>query len=168
MAAMAHVAWLVLEILRSGGQDCDDASLSFGTATLLDYLRTTAEETKASHTTTTHYSLALGADTFCDLVQGKWKESQRVLQMVHHVYVFARQQASDSEAARQSTLLQECLAKMGDDKATLLEVDHLQGVSSSQARECTDMEELKEMLPQPVLEYILQNGLYAIGKRFQE
>ncbi|GKY91945.1 hypothetical protein MPSEU_000166100 [Mayamaea pseudoterrestris] len=140
--------------------DQEQAAASFGTATLLDYLRE-HDNGGAAATTERQYSLALGADTFCDLVQGKWKESQRVLQTVDHFYVFDRKQGIENDS---SLSLQDCLRKVGD-KATLLQVDSLQDVSSSKARECTSIDQLKEMVPAPVVEYILKHGLYAIGEK---
>jgi nicotinic acid mononucleotide adenylyltransferase len=146
-------------------EEQNQTAISFGTATLLDYLHSSDNSSDAE--TTTRYSLALGADTFCDLVQGKWKESARVLQLVDKFYVFARKETPTSESNEMpssSSVLQDYLHQIGD-RAILLQVDHLQDVSSSKARECTNVDELKSMVPEPVVEYILQHGLYAIGKQ---
>lgn len=174
--------------------------LSFGTANLLAYLHETATIPN------TKFVLALGADAFIDCLQGKWKESDRVLQQVHGFLVFARQptntttttttktmlttMAKDGEGEKMSqeettlssisavssssshhyyddTILQDCLQRANTHTAgntRLLSVNHLQAISSSQVRDSTDLNVWKQVVPQSVLDYVLEHELYAIGK----
>ena len=171
---------------------------SFGTANLLAYLHATATIPN------TKFVLALGADAFIDCLQGKWKESDRVLQQVHGFLVFARQptnttttttttmyttMAKDGEGEKMSqeettlssisavsssssqhyddTILQDCLQRANTHTAgntRLLSVNHLQAISSSQVRDSTDLNVWKQVVPQSVLDYVLEHELYAIGK----
>lgn len=100
-----------------------------------------------------------------DLTAGKWKESDRVLQLVHGLLVMERkqqQQDSDESNKSLSTLLRQRVQETST-PTRLWQVDQLDGVSSSQVRACTNHDELKRLVVPAVLEYMQQHGLYQFA-----
>lgn len=117
-----------------------------------------------------------------DCIQGKWRESSRILQQIHGFIVFARPPPVIVDAVESSatttiqqqdhdTVLQDCLEKASQTVSgskhppLLLKVDHLQAISSSQVRASTDTTLWKQIVPPSVLEYVLEHKLYAIGRQ---
>jgi nicotinic acid mononucleotide adenylyltransferase len=160
----------------------DREHASFGTATLLDYLMATTTEqpsagddchnsslsSSSQQASSSQYTLALGADAFQDLMDGKWKESDRVLQLVHQIVVFARPTESTETSAQEPEPYSTTTTAP---KIRWLAVENNGGlphISSTQARACTDVEGLSTMVPPQILDYILEHQLYAMGEASQK
>jgi len=121
----------------------------------------------------------LGADTFVDLTDGRWRESRRVLDLLEgRILVFVRpssrsasttqRQEDDStspdENDNDSGNLPDLEDRIGRvPNARLLRVDHLEDVSSSQVRSCDDVSQLERMVVPDVLDYIREHELYAFA-----
>ena len=88
-----------------------------------------------------------------DLMAGKWKESQRVMELLQGRFVvFDRHSANNNE---------ELVRKIQNTPgAQLLRIDSLTNVSSSQVRQCSDESQLAKMVTPSVLEYMKENKLY--------
>ena len=86
-----------------------------------------------------------------DLTAGKWKESSRVLEILHGrlVVLHRGDLTTDLEQRIQST-----------PGARIIPMDHLEDVSSSQVRECDILEDLKSMVVPEVLAYMQKHKLY--------
>jgi len=159
-----------------------------GTAALLEYLIETEGSIEqqfpdedegmgsSSNAATPEFALCLGADTFLDLIDGKWRESGRVLDLIQgRILVFYRPPSSststssvaDAESGnalkRRKQERFDLLQRRVDEvpNARLLRVDGLEDISSSQVRSCTDVSELRRMVVPGVLEYMRQHKLYA-------
>jgi nicotinic acid mononucleotide adenylyltransferase len=130
--------------------DKERQELSVGTASLLDYL---SQETNDS----AEFHLCFGSDAFCDLVKGKWNESQRVLDSAAGIVVVHRASATNNDK-----LLEESSASSKHSKAQMLNVDGLSNVSSSQVRECTSVKQLENLVVPKVRDYIQTNSLYSL------
>ena len=91
----------------------------------------------------TRFVLALGGDTYADLEQGKWRDSAALRRLLP-IVVIPRQgfpvQSSEPHPPA------------------------LSDVSSSAVRASTDLAFLRSALQPEVLEYVLAQGLYAIGR----
>lgn len=156
-----------------------------------DRVKDTAATATAFTTTDYEFCLCLGADAFCDLVQGKWRESQRVLDLASGFTIVPRPHAAavatttfrpshsdngpgaDADAAQhEDSNLKACLAQVPT--ATLLTNLPLsstmssttnQVVSSSRVRACTRLEELKDdfLVVPAVRDYMIQHELYGFS-----
>jgi nicotinic acid mononucleotide adenylyltransferase len=141
--------------------------ISVGTAALIEYLNKNNAKNKDDAVEEV-YSFVMGADTFLDLTAGKWKESERVLDLLQGRLVVLEREtinsttasASDGNAAANVALKKAVEAVPG---ARLLRVDNLNHISSSQVRDCRPVAEIQEqnMVVPAVLEYMRQHGLYA-------
>ena len=157
-----------------------EAVVVVGTAALLEYL----QEQEPS----TVFSFCLGADSFISLVQGKWKESERVLQLlqgrfivVNRVYDPSTTTPDDDDKNIQQTKELETLVQSVPGARLLPPNPELGSVSSSQIRALlqdpierqallskrlhNDKEETnpsndETMIASSVLEYIQEHGLY--------
>ena len=128
------------------------------------------------------FTLALGADTFKDLVNGKWRRSEEVLQLVEYrIVVFRRlgeedNNSSSTQLKQQDEEVQECIEKLNlrvDATATNpvnITVTQLPAlcrtgvnVSSSAARNTTNETELLEILSTDVIDYIRERKMYAFS-----
>ena len=125
------------------------------------------------------FTLALGADTFIDLVNGKWRRSEEVLKLVEHrIVVFRRLTEEDnasSEEIQQHDEVKECITKLQQrvDSTTPASITVTQisatksemgvSVSSSAARNTTDEAILREILSANVLDYIRERKMYAFS-----
>ena len=136
------------------------------------------------------FTLALGADTFIDLVNGKWRRSEDVFKLVEYrIVVFRRSieednnnNASLSEELKQhDDEVQECIAKLQQrvknstsTKTTKPGITVTQiptatisntgvSVSSSTARNTTDETVLREILSADILNYIREGKMYAFS-----
>ena len=131
------------------------------------------------------FTLALGADTFIDLVNGKWRRSEDVLQLVgYRIVVFRRlseegsASSTSDEELKQQDAVKECIAKlqqrMDSKTATTTAITLTQipsttkteigvSVSSSAARNTTDEKVLREILSADVLDYVRERKMYAFS-----
>jgi nicotinic acid mononucleotide adenylyltransferase len=137
----------------------EHSQVNVGTAALLDYLREQEPDTD--------FSFCLGADAFFDLTEGKWKESHRVLQMLHgRLLVLYRPESNkndDSDAVNNTHYrLQERIQSTPGSR--LLVLPDLKDVSSSLVRSCTDIERLRELVCPAVLEYMQTHRLYSFAE----
>jgi len=138
--------------------------VAVGTAALLDYLSSVSEYDS------TLFSFCMGADAFLDLMDGKWKESARVLEMLgggRRLVVLYRSTADDVDASTTdnnycNSLLERRVKEAG---AQLVRIGHLGSISSSQVRACTDVEQLSTMVVPEVLQYMRDNHLYQFAAR---
>jgi nicotinic acid mononucleotide adenylyltransferase len=117
-----------------------------GTAALMEYYQSLDNNSSAE------YYFCLGADAFLDLLAGKWKESQRVLDLLQGRFVVFHRHSADI------AMLQDKVQQMPG--AQLLEVESLTDVSSSQVRQCSDESKLSQMVTPSVLDYIKEHKLY--------
>lgn len=132
------------------------------------------------------FTLALGADTFVDLVNGKWRRSEDVLKLVEYrIVVFRRlieedndfdDALSSAKEIEQYDEVQECIAKLQLqlDSTTKPAITVTQiptttksnaglSVSSSAARNTSDETVLREILSADVLDYIRERKMYAFS-----
>ena len=128
------------------------------------------------------FTLALGADTFIDLVNGKWRRSEDVLKLVdYRIVVFRRLSeegsSSSSEEIKQQDAVKECIAKLqlrvdSTKTSTAITVTQIPSatkreigvsVSSSAARNTTDETVLREILSADVLDYVKERKMYAFS-----
>lgn len=132
------------------------------------------------------FTLALGADTFIDLVNGKWRRSEDVLQLVgYRIVVFRRlseegsASSSSEEELKQQDAVKECIAKLQQrvdstttTTTTAITVTQIPSttkteigvsVSSSAARNTTDEKVLREILSADVLDYVRERKMYAFS-----
>lgn len=129
------------------------------------------------------FTLALGADTFIDLVNGKWRRSEEVLKLVEYrIVVFRRlteedNASSSSEEIQQHDEVKKCISKLQqrvDSTTTPAAITVTQipsatksemgvSVSSSAARNTTDEALLREILSADVLGYIRERKMYAFS-----
>lgn len=62
--------------------EAERAKASVGTAALLEYLHEREQTNSRHENSTVEYTFCLGADAFMDLTDGKWRESERVLELL--------------------------------------------------------------------------------------
>jgi nicotinic acid mononucleotide adenylyltransferase len=129
----------------------DPAQIAVGTASLVRYLQGEHPDVE--------FHFCLGEDSFWDVVNGKWKESERVLDAFRNQLWVVRRAASSDERATAVPGLVEA-AGVG---ARILHVHNMTSVSSSRVRACRNMEELKTLVAAPVLRYMEANGLYSFA-----
>jgi hypothetical protein len=153
----------------------EKSSVRVGTADLLTMM--TTDEPNVD------FTLALGADTFIDLVNGKWRRSEDVLRLVgYRIVVFRRSMKEDDEDSEQlkqsDNDVQECIAKLGQrvqSTTSQLAIRVTQipdatnlmrrvSVSSSAARCTTDEALLRQILSDDVLNFIKEKRMYAFSE----
>jgi len=114
------------------------------------------------------YTFCLGADAFLDLSAGKWKESDRVLQLLQGRFLVLNRidgtpNNNNTNNNIVPTELQDRVDKVKG--ARLVSIPSLGGVSSSRVREAVgrgDWDDLDAQMVNPnVLIYIREKGLYA-------
>jgi len=121
------------------------------------------------------FSFCLGADTFLDLTDWKWKRSRDVLKLLEgRLVVVNRKQQEEiphSAIATTTTIdpLQERIAAingspLANGNILLLDVPSLGDVSSSKIRNATNKDSVSHMLSPKVLEYVIANKLYGFGE----
>lgn len=113
-----------------------------GTAALLEYLHTSCTDPPVE------WSFCVGADACRDLLAGKWKHSERILELCRLVVLHR-----EGTGSLQDLNLPE--------NSQVLELYHLNDISSSQVRANGNKEELKSMVVPAVLEYMERHQLYA-------
>lgn len=173
---LSHILSILMHSIRDKEQV---ASIRVGTADLLTMLKT--EEPNIE------FTLALGADTFVDLVNGKWRRSDEVLQLVdYRIVVFKRLEEESNNSSSSTELqqqhdekVQECIEKLNlrvDATTTWNSVNITVtqipaatqsrtgvSVSSSAARTTTNETELREILSTDVIDYIRERKMYAFS-----
>lgn len=136
------------------------ASIRVGTADLLAMLISNEPEV--------NFTLALGADTFIDLANGKWRRGDEVIQLVGHRMVVFRRQSDTNDRVEKEDQIQQCIAKwqiLNETKSSiqLITVPSLNDTSSSIVRSTMNESVLSKYVTRPILEYIKQNKLYAFA-----
>jgi hypothetical protein len=155
----------------------EKSSVRVGTADLLTMM--TTDEPNVD------FTLALGADTFIDLVNGKWRRSEDVLRLVdYRIVVFRRlikEEDGESEQLKQQSDndVQECITKLRQrvQQSTTSQLairvtqipaatNLIRGVSvsSSAARCTTDEALLRQILSDDVLNFIKEKRMYAFSE----
>jgi nicotinic acid mononucleotide adenylyltransferase len=146
--------------------DDEKMEVSVGTAVLLDFLRNSYENCE--------FYFCLGGDSFIDLVQGKWQQTDRILNNL-----LLSQEGDESQPLSRRLLVLYRSVQHREDHdllirqyakelgVRLIQISHLGNVSSTQVRNCDDIVQLQSshqmILPQ-VLEYIQAHGLYQFCK----
>ncbi|OQR90340.1 hypothetical protein ACHHYP_18016 [Achlya hypogyna] len=120
----------------------DPATIRIGSIDIVHYLKQQHPDVE--------FDMLLGADTFNDLVQGKWKGGLSLLDAVGIVVI-----------SREGIALES--AHVAADRVTFVHVPILDDSSSTQARSATDPEELRRLLFPQVLAYIQAHGLYQFA-----
>jgi hypothetical protein len=146
-----HLSSLTLKRLLVLGHRIDPAQIAVGTASLVHYLQGQHPDVE--------FHFCLGEDSFWDVVSGKWKESERVLDAFRNQLWVVRRIASNDERTTAVPGLVEA-AGVG---ARILRVPNMTSVSSSRVRACRNVEELKTLVAAPVLRYMEANGLYSFA-----
>ena len=167
--------------------DEEKAALRVGTADLLEMLMEDEQKINGDNATKdfskTEFSFCLGADTFMDLTDWKWRRSQDVLKLLEGRLVVVDRKQEDSntfegsiEKASYETMQEQQKDKLknrideinatplGNGKIVLLDVPSLGDVSSSKIRNAENKNLVKHMLPTKVLDYVITNNLYGFGK----
>lgn len=122
------------------------------------------------------YTFALGTDTFMDLTEWKWRRSRDIIEMLQgRLVVFRRDTISQKEdIERDIKCISSGNALNERIKQILTEFSHLSlkdnlrltdvellPISSSAARETADMQVLRGILDEKVLDYIQDGKMYA-------
>lgn len=143
-----------------------------GTFDLLDLLTTEEQDTE--------FTFCMGADTFIDLTNWKWKRSKDVMRLLEgRIIVFQRHIGGDCNNNDDiSSMLEKRVSTMnsgintegtGDGQVQIVRLDGeaRDNVSSTQIRSITLREELKGLVTPQIEEYIVANKLYgfAVGGR---
>jgi len=177
-----------LRILASSPAKTEEekCALRVGTADLLEMFMETENGEKDDDTprTKTEFSFCLGADTFMDLTDWKWKRSKDVLRLLEgRLLVVNRKQETTTGGESNNNLraidkssLESLRKRIDDINATplangniaLLDVPSLDDVSSSKIRNAKDKSLVKHMLSPKVLDYVNANNLYGFGKSKEE
>jgi len=146
--------------------------LRVGTAELLEMLLDQDEQRNEN----VDYTFALGTDTFMDLTEWKWRRSRDIIEMLQgRLVVFRRDTISQKEDIERDikcissgNALNERIKQIWTefshlslrDNIRLTDVELLP-ISSSAARETTDMQVLRGILDEQVLDYIQDGKMYA-------
>lgn len=96
------------------------------------------------------FTLLLGGDTFRDLIAGKWKSGDEILQMVRILVV-------------KRVGVEEIPVPEDLDKFEVARLPFLTDISSTKVRAMTSEEELLAVIDPSVLGFIKKRKLYAIG-----
>jgi nicotinic acid mononucleotide adenylyltransferase len=138
-------------VCKTSRPEEEKKSLHVGTAELLEMLIKNEPESD--------FTFCLGADTFLDLTEWKWRRSRDVLRLLGGRLLVVNRKGITAN-------LEERVAKVNETEsanAVLLNVPSLNEVSSSAVRSCTHVEKLQEMLSGGVFEYMQTNRLYAFS-----
>ncbi|KAH7484337.1 hypothetical protein KRP22_005509 [Phytophthora ramorum] len=99
----------------------------------------------------TSFTMLLGGDTYADLLAGKWKRGNELMQLVKLLVVDRKGVASPWREGQTA------------DRVKYLHVPELSDVSSTMVRATSDRAELEKLLDPAVLDYIVQHKLYAFA-----
>ncbi|RLN44902.1 hypothetical protein BBJ29_001822 [Phytophthora kernoviae] len=105
----------------------------------------------------TSFTMLLGGDTHEDLLAGKWKRGDELMQLVK-LLVVDRKGVESHWRQEQDT----------QDRVTYVNVPQLSDVSSTMVRGTADRALLEKCLDSSVLEYIEKNKLYAFVETEEE
>lgn len=149
--------------MKENGQNGQRA----GTAELLDFMKT---NDKISGDVV-EYSLALGSDTFIDLMDHKWKRSKDVIDNVEgRLFVISRQLKFPGEQVlyheqleKKVDLLNQNFCTFNKPRARVFYIPDITGVSSTDARLTVNEATLNQILEPAILRYIKLNKLYAFS-----
>jgi nicotinic acid mononucleotide adenylyltransferase len=131
-------------------QHVDTAQFSVGTASLLQYLHQAYPDTQ--------FSFCLGADSYVELLQGKWREGSAVLELLgNRLVVFSRGRPHETITTTTTT------ATNDQYRHSFVTVPELSTISSTQVRACRDPEQLRTMVAPAVLAYIQRHSLYMFA-----
>jgi len=155
--------------------DEEKALLRVGTADLLEMLLEQENDaSKGAGAAGVEFSFCLGADTFLDLTDWKWKRSRDVLKLLEGrlVVVNRKQQEETPNSVTTTTTidpLQERIesinaSPLANGNILLLDVPSLGNVSSSKIRNATNKDSVSHMLSPKVLDYVIANKLYGFGE----
>jgi nicotinate (nicotinamide) nucleotide adenylyltransferase len=100
----------------------------------------------------TSFTMLLGGDTFADLLAGKWKRGDELMQLVK-LLVVDRKGVDSPWRAQQNQ----------SDRVKYLRVPELSDVSSTMVRSSADRNELQKHVHPAVLQYMEQHKLYAFA-----
>jgi nicotinic acid mononucleotide adenylyltransferase len=141
---------------RNNPEDNND-TFSVGTGALLEYLRIEYQNQPCC------FSFCVGADAFLDLMNGKWNEGRRVLDLLENGkrLLVLHRASNDCDASHSTTT--DLNSKVDAAGARLIQMGSLGSISSSQVRECQDLKQLSTMIVPSVLEYIKSNKLYQFA-----
>jgi nicotinic acid mononucleotide adenylyltransferase len=117
-------------------------------------------------TTTTQFTICLGADTFLDLTEWKWVRSQDVLGLLEGRIIVLYRVGVEGERSISLDELQGRVDHVNQTESAqvkLLRIETLGAVSSSLVRSCKDLELLKKLVAPRVLEYIQEHCLYGFA-----
>eukprot|EP00547_Thalassionema_nitzschioides_P008070 CAMPEP_0194225398 /NCGR_PEP_ID=MMETSP0156-20130528/39524_1 /TAXON_ID=33649 /ORGANISM="Thalassionema nitzschioides, Strain L26-B" /LENGTH=224 /DNA_ID=CAMNT_0038957325 /DNA_START=22 /DNA_END=698 /DNA_ORIENTATION=+ len=128
-------------------------SSKVGTADLLDML--TAEEKDVD------FSFAMGADTFMDLTQWKWRRSQDIWKLLEgRILTFIRPGLFENDDT--------FYRRAHDLNVKVVPVPELQPISSTQVRNSISKKELQDILIPSVLDYVVMHKLYGFIEKGEE
>ncbi|KAE9005779.1 hypothetical protein PR003_g2095 [Phytophthora rubi] len=99
----------------------------------------------------TNFTMLLGGDTYADLLAGKWKRGDELMQLVK-LLVVDRQGVESPWRDQQE-----------QERVKYLHVPELSDVSSTKVRAAADRSELEKHLDPAVLDYIVEHKLYAFA-----
>lgn len=153
-------------------EESQKSNLRVGTANLLDMLM----EKEPS----TEFTIAMGSDTFKDLIDLKWKRADDIIHLVNGRFVVFVRKFNDTQNLSESTneihVLQKYIQKLHNklhgevyrstdtslETVSLLQVASLTTVSSSYVRSLSkdNIGQLHSSLQPNVIDYILENRLY--------
>lgn len=162
--------FLVLGVCRLLRTDEERANLSVGTGSLLRYL--------ASVEPNSIFTFCLGGDSFLDLMNGKWREGPKVLELIGGrllvLYRPVETTSLDKEgrstsfgATASADTLQERIQSVPGARMLQLDVsDEFRNVSSTQIRNklneaVAELRDNPRLIDPKVLEYIQRHGLYT-------
>ncbi|CAH0490283.1 unnamed protein product [Peronospora farinosa] len=102
------------------------------------------------------FTMLLGGDTYADLLAGKWKRGDELMQYVKVLVVDRKRVESPWRVEKEKKEGQE-------DRVQYIHIPELSDVSSTIVRATADQKELGLYLDPAVLDYIVQHQLYAFA-----
>lgn len=138
-----------------------------GTADLLDFIKINDKNCGA----VVEYTLALGSDTFIDLMDLKWKRSKDVIDHVEGRFLvicrpskqLEKQELHHKLLNRNIDLLNENFSNRNEPPAKILHIPELLCVSSTDARVSNNEAVLNQIIEPAILLYIKRKKLYAFS-----
>ncbi|GMF29697.1 unnamed protein product [Phytophthora fragariaefolia] len=144
--ATLRVAQEEREMFELAAAACDSPEqLRLGSFDLVQFLRRRYRDAS--------FSLLLGGDTYADLLAGKWKRGDELMQLVKLLVVDRKGVESPWRAREQQR----------NDRVTYLHVPELSDVSSTKVRATADRAELEQHVDAAVLDYMAEHKLYAFA-----
>ncbi|EGZ17146.1 hypothetical protein PHYSODRAFT_504656 [Phytophthora sojae] len=136
------------EMFERAAAASDNAEqLRLGSIDLVLYLRDKYRDTS--------FTMLLGGDTYADLLAGKWKRGDELMQLVKLLVVDRKGVESPWRDKQEQEQEQE--------RVKYLHVPELSDVSSTKVRATADRTELEQHLDPAVLNYIVEHKLYAFA-----